>query len=1260
MRYLIAVVLCLMMGVGFGQAPVVGDYYGGGIVFWVNPDDNMQGLVCDIADLENANWGCEGESINGADDLGIGYGLANTIAIVNDCSENGIAAKLCSDYANYGFDDWYLPSINELEQIYLHKDIINSVSVELGGDTLIDHVSYDSENNWISDYYVSSTEWTSAWCYIFNFDQGIYQNGSKDGCDLCYHVRAVRSYSFVSLGCIDPIASNYDPDATEDDGSCCYAEWGDEWVQIGQDIDGVIAEDNFGSAVSISSNGNIVAMTEASNNGIAGKVRVYQNLNGNWMPLGAEISGLSSYDEFGYSISLNNSGDILAIGARSHNNATPYTIIYFWDGVNWNQMGSTIFGLFDTDFGASVSLSNDGLIIAIGAPQSDGNGNNSGQVSIYGFDGSSWNQLGQDIDGEAASDESGGSVTISSDGNTVAIGAWMNDGNGSQSGHVRIYNFSGTSWVQLGNDIDGESSDNWSGQPVSISADGNIVAIGAHNNNGNGTGYSTGHVRIYKFNGTSWVQIGNDIDGEAYLDQSGYSVSLSSDGETVAIGAPGNDGNGTQSGHVRVYNFNGTSWIQVGADIEGEAAGDESGRFRSLSLSSDGSTVAIGAQQNDGNGSSSGHVRVYEINTPCDVPGCTDPTALNYNPDATEDDGSCEYQKTYVPDDNFEQSLIDQGYDDVLDDYVLTQNINNVDFIDLSWSNISSLTGIEDFTMLSVLLCHHNEIDEISLCSNYALTYLRCNDNLISSIDLSQNLDLNFLRCNNNQLTHLDLTSNVNLTQLYSFSNSSLNCLQVWEIDYVYEQMEQNCIDPIDGGSLPCFQIDSGLNVSLDCNYEVQDDSSCSGVISTTCVASECCISGTQWDLNTMTCVYEDACSADIAKDGFVAVDDLLELLSAFGSSCDEVATGIGGEECVGAECCGDNTIWCETLEICIPFISCPADLNEDESVGSFDLLVFLPYYGGDCEDYESLPDCEDCIGEVDECGVCNGPGATEIVIESITILYDSLYAEQIDEWWVFEIGVDTTFVYECPPPIIPGCIDSSSCNYNPEATEDDGSCLSLDECGVCGGDGSTCGFQSCGDPISYQGYDYATVQIGEQCWFSENLNTSKYNNGDDIPNIQDGGEWSSLDQNETGAWAYYNNDSDYSSGGPSYTKLYNWYAVNDTRSLCPSGWHVPLDGDWTDLTDYLGGLEVAGEAMKADFGWGGESNSNSSGFSALPGGYITTDGDSQFDFYCHFWSSSSYDNSNSWYRFLTPNSDAIFRYPVQLLFGLSIRCVKD
>ena len=170
----------------------------------------------------------------------------------------------------------------------------------------------------------------------------------------------------------------------------------------------------------------------------------------------------------------------------------------------------------------------------------------------------SYTQLGVDIDAEAANDYSGNGVSLSSDGLRVAIGATGNDGNGNISGHTRIYEYSGGSWSQLGADIDGEAVEDQSGFSVSLSSDGSRVAIGAMYNDANGSN-SAGHVRIYEYSNNSWTQLGSDIDGEAAGDFSGWSVSLSSDGSRVAIGAPNNDGNGDMSGHVRIFDYNGSA-----------------------------------------------------------------------------------------------------------------------------------------------------------------------------------------------------------------------------------------------------------------------------------------------------------------------------------------------------------------------------------------------------------------------------------------------------------------------------------------------------------------------------------------------------------------------------------------------------------------------------------------------------------------------------------------------------------------------------
>jgi len=387
-------------------------------------------------------------------------------------------------------------------------------------------------------------------------------------------------------------------------------------IQLGADIDGEAAGDRSGTQISLSSDGTTVAIGAVWNDGNgskSGHVRIYEYSAGSWTQLGSDIDGEAADDKSGYSVSLSSDGTTVAIGAYDNDgNGTDagHVRIYEYSAGSWTQLGSDIDGEAAGDHsGISASLSSDGTRVAIGACFNDGNGSNSGHVRIYEYSAGSWTQLGSDIDGEAADDESGTSASLSSDGTRVAIGAYGNDGNGSKSGHVRIYEYSAGSWTQLGSDIDGEAAGDESGLSVSLSSDGTRVAIGAYRNDGNGS--YAGHVRIYEYSAGSWTQLGADIDGEAAGDRSGSFVSLSSDGTTLAIGAYGNDGNGTDAGHVRIYEYSAGSWTQLGADIDGEAVDDWSGSF--VSLSSGGDTVAIGAINNDGNGVRAGHVRVYSL-----------------------------------------------------------------------------------------------------------------------------------------------------------------------------------------------------------------------------------------------------------------------------------------------------------------------------------------------------------------------------------------------------------------------------------------------------------------------------------------------------------------------------------------------------------------------------------------------------------------------------------------------------------------------
>ncbi|HEY5774881.1 MAG TPA: hypothetical protein VIS57_02245, partial [Xanthomonadales bacterium] len=328
--------------------------------------------------------------------------------------------------------------------------------------------------------------------------------------------------------------------------------------------------------------------------------------------IGADIDGEAAYDQSGTAVALSLDGSRMAIGAPENDGGginAGHVRVYRWSGTTWTQLGGDINGEAAYDgSGSSLALSADGVRLAIGAPYNDDAGFDAGHVRVYRWSGSAWTQLGSDIDGEAAYDESGHSVALSDDGNRLAIGAIKNDGNGFDAGHVRVYQWSGSGWTQLGGDINGEMFGDESGWSVALSSTGKYLAVGARKNDGNGI--DSGHVRVYQWSGSAWTRLGTDINGEAFGDESGASVSLSADGRRLAIGAHKNDGAGIDSGQARVYQWSGVAWTQLGADINGASFGDNFGW--SLSLSADGNRLAIGAINNDATGIDAGQARVYQ------------------------------------------------------------------------------------------------------------------------------------------------------------------------------------------------------------------------------------------------------------------------------------------------------------------------------------------------------------------------------------------------------------------------------------------------------------------------------------------------------------------------------------------------------------------------------------------------------------------------------------------------------------------------
>lgn len=387
-------------------------------------------------------------------------------------------------------------------------------------------------------------------------------------------------------------------------------------VQIGQDIEGKNSGEQSGYSVSLSANGDVVALGVPKNNSNqngSGCVRVFQNISGNWIQIGQDINGTILLGGTGIDVSLSSDGKILAIGSPfiSNNTNSPGNVkVYQNVNGNWTKIGQDIVGKTAGDnFGYSVSLSGNGNVLAVGAPYATGKGGqNSGKISVYRNISGTWTQIGSDIDdGEMIGEFSGWDVSLSTDGNTLAVGTLRAGAGLNAKGKVRVYRNISGAWSKIGNDIIGENAYDTSFS-VSLSSNGNVIAIGAQNNNGNGK--ESGHVRVYLNNSGNWIKAGQDIDGESAGDLSGK-VSLSGNGNILAIGAPMNSGNGVNAGHVRIYKIISGTWLKLGTDIDGKEAGENSGF--SVSISSDGNKVAIGAFRNSSNGSMSGAARVFDI-----------------------------------------------------------------------------------------------------------------------------------------------------------------------------------------------------------------------------------------------------------------------------------------------------------------------------------------------------------------------------------------------------------------------------------------------------------------------------------------------------------------------------------------------------------------------------------------------------------------------------------------------------------------------
>ncbi|MBW2963105.1 T9SS type A sorting domain-containing protein [Mesonia aestuariivivens] len=271
-----------------------------------------------------------------------------------------------------------------------------------------------------------------------------------------------------------------------------------------------------------------------------------------------------------------------------------------------SQIGNIINGIgVYEQFGPIVTISNDGTKIAVGSWASNVQGSESGQVDIYELNNNTWTQLGNSINGSSANDNFGISISLSENGNIIAIGAPNYNGNLNDIGQVKIYALNNGQWSQLGNTLQGTESNHFFGASVSLSNNGNTLAIGAP---GFGNDDS-GQINVYSFSAGNWNLLGNSINGDNNDNFFGQVVELSGDGNSIAITDFNYEQISSKLGKVKVYYLNNNSWSQKGSTIFNDLG--DNNLSNSISLNHTGEKLVIGIPGNDDNGTDSGKAQSY-------------------------------------------------------------------------------------------------------------------------------------------------------------------------------------------------------------------------------------------------------------------------------------------------------------------------------------------------------------------------------------------------------------------------------------------------------------------------------------------------------------------------------------------------------------------------------------------------------------------------------------------------------------------------
>ncbi len=390
---------------------------------------------------------------------------------------------------------------------------------------------------------------------------------------------------------------------------------GASFTQRGVDIAGTEIDEAVGGDVAISADGTRIAVGASGhdNDGMGfggrGRIRVFEwkENTTTWDQVGPDIVGASEFGGTGNSLSLSLDGNRLAIGDLDAADAAQVRVLEF-DGENWTVLGTPL-----ERAGYPLFLSGDGLVLAVGDTQAGPSGN--GQVRVFEWRDSDWFARGDVIQGDQPGDQAGQGLALSDDGSRMAVGipgANLGD-SGFNFGKVRVFEWSGSTWVPMGEELVGEVEFDESGSALALSGDGSRLAIGAKENQGGGVVFSAGHVRVWQWEGGAWTQMGPDIDGPADFAGYGTTLSLSRDGSTLFTFRQQivDEETFDAESMVDVFRWDGETWTKRGESIVSDQVNDSNGYYFDVSRS--GGLLVVGAPSYaPGSTNGAGRARVFE------------------------------------------------------------------------------------------------------------------------------------------------------------------------------------------------------------------------------------------------------------------------------------------------------------------------------------------------------------------------------------------------------------------------------------------------------------------------------------------------------------------------------------------------------------------------------------------------------------------------------------------------------------------------